>query len=284
MRTSWTAAIAEALLSGKRVVVAAGIPEKGMRTLSILCAFTLICQPKAWSEPLDPEGGGGALPPDAIQPAFRFVQGFSDGFYDFTRLHFIDNIFPERLSRGLKAAPKEDSAPAFDRTLRENEDRFIARANAAYPAAVDGPAAENRLEAWRTWAVQEQVGVVAGSLGDTLINRYQLELFGQYSGAYAQDRRNWDPGFLSMTGVLGGAFLYVGGVHAHFDVGRLKVGLDLAPGMKFQRAFQNDGTVEHIAALSLGLKNVPLSLSTDWGLASGRLSAERVGLDYKLRF
>ncbi|MBI3552864.1 MAG: hypothetical protein HY077_10130 [Elusimicrobia bacterium] len=282
MNDKISAGLVSALLEGRRVVVAAAAPEKGMRTLSILCAFTLICQPRAWGEgdPIIDEPDEAASMPGAVQPAYRFIEGISDGVYDFARRRVAGTLLPERLTRSLKAAPKKDSAPLFERHLQENESRYLARARAAYPLA----GGEAQVRSWRSWAAAEQASVAADTLADTLVERYQLEFFGDSSGRYALDRRNWNPGFLSMSGVLGGTFLYLAGVHASASVGRLKLGIDLSPGLRFQRALQGAGEAQRLASLELGLKDVPLTLTTEWGLSEGRLRGERVALNYRLRY
>jgi hypothetical protein len=117
-----------------------------------------------------------------------------------------------------------------------------------------------------------------------MISRYQLELFGQKSGAFAADRRNWDPGFLSMAGILGGTFLYLNGVHATSRFGAIKVGIDLASALKFRRALQSGGNANNLAGFELGYKDAPLSLATEWGMTGGRMKNERVGVNYRLRF
>jgi hypothetical protein len=288
MKSALPAGLLAAWSSGRRFVVAAGKPERGMRTLSILCAFTLVCQPKAWCggsatgerNPLDEPDNSTALT-QSVQPAYRFVEGISDGVYDFARLHVAGNLLPDRLNRSLRAAPKKNSAPLFDQNLRDNESRFLARAKAAYPVATDDL---TRKRAWSHWVAREQLSVAAGTLTDTLTERYQLEMFGSASGAYAADRRNWDPGFLSMAGVLGGAFLYLNGLHANASWGRLRFGADLSSGLSFQRAVQGDGNLQHLGAFEIGLKSCPVTVSTEVGLASGHLTDERVGAHYKLRF
>jgi hypothetical protein len=223
-----------------------------------------------------------------VKPAYRIVEGISDGVYDFLRLRVIGTILPSRLTRSLKAAPKENSAPLFDRTLHDNQARLMERVRQAYPASaaasLEAASALRQQQAWRNWAAEEQISVAVDSLADTLVSRYQLELFGKRSGEYAMKRRNWDPGFLTMAGLLGSTFLYLNGMHASGELGRIRFGLDLRAGLKFQRALQAAGSATNMAALELGLKNLPLTLATGWGISQGRLQNERIGLNYRLRY
>lgn len=221
-----------------------------------------------------------------VVPAYRFVEGISDGVFDFMRGHIIAMLLPEGLTRSLKAAPRRDSAALFGLNLRKNEARYLDRVRAAYPVAANGmrPGNEAQLRAWRSWAAQEQIDVAADSLKDTMVERYKLEIFGESSGKYARDRRNWDPGFLTMAGVLGGAFLYVNGMHAGFRVRALEIGIDLAPGHKLRQALQGDGNAHNLVGFELGRRNAPITLATEWGLSGGHMKNERIGLNYRLRY
>ena len=220
-----------------------------------------------------------------VVPAYRVVEGISDGVFDFMRRCVIGPIFPPRLTRSLKAAPQKDSAALFNRNLYENESRYLARIQAAYPIT-DGqrPGAVSQARAWSVWAAREQLDVAAQSFKDTLISRYQLELFGRSSQEYASDRRHWDPGFLTMAGVLGSAVLYLNGMHTTVQIGAVKLGVDLAPGLRFSQALRGEGSGHGLASFELGLKDKPLTVATDWGITAGRLRHERIGLSYRLRF
>lgn len=221
----------------------------------------------------------------AITPAYRVLEDVTDGLFNFMRAQVVSAVLPERLARGLKAAPEADSALLFNRRFGENEARYLARAQAAYPVSGSlrsANAAEVRR--WSSWAAQEQLHVAVESFKDTAIERYQLELFGHSSGTYAKDRRNWDPGFVTMAGLLGGAFLYLNGLHASVDVGPARIGLDLAAGLKYRQVLQGDGTGHRLANVELGLKHTPLSVAAEWGILAGHLRQERVGVSYRLRF
>lgn len=162
------------------------------------------------------------------------------------------------------------------------------RARAAYPIGGDDTQAASQVEAqrdaWRQWAAGEQISVAVDSLGDTLIERYQLELFGRKAGDYAERRRNWDAGFLTMASLLGSTFLYLNGLHAAGDVGPIRFGLDLSSGLKFRHVLQANGSAQGMGNLELGLKNVPVTIASSWGIDQGRLRNERFGLNYRLRY
>ncbi|MBI3552820.1 MAG: hypothetical protein HY077_09900 [Elusimicrobia bacterium] len=258
-----------------------------MKTLRAACAALLLTG-QAWSQTAAILGGAppaAAPAPGAAEPAYRFVEGISDGVYDFMRLHVIGAILPDRLTRSLKAAPAQDSALLFDRNLHDKEARYLARVRAAYPTFAEGRApSDAQIQAWRSWATAEQVSVAVDALGDTLTKRYQLELFGDASGEYAKDRRNWDPGFLTMSGILGGTFLYLNGMHATAYLGRFKLGVDIASGLRLRRALQQEGDSRRLAGVELGYKGSPLALTTEWGSTSGRVKNERFGAIYRLRF
>jgi hypothetical protein len=262
---------------------------------SFLAVLALCCTARAEmsvvpnAEP-NPVIGESSVPsvvmPGAADPAYRVAEGISDGVFNFMRRHVLGAILPERLARNLKAAPRQNSAPLFDRNLRDNEARYLDRARAAFPTSADGlrPANDAQMRAWRAWAAAEQISVAVDSFKDTLVERYQLELFGEKSGAYAKDRRNWDPGFLSMAGILGGAFMYLNGIHGDARIGVLKIGIDIASGMKLREALQGNGEAKNLGALELGYKSIPLKLATEWGLNGGHIRNQRVGLNYSLRY
>lgn len=270
---------------------------KGMKMIRAGLALALLFPASCFAEtsvltgqrsnPMLGENIDGAVQ-GTVRPAFRVVEGISDGVYDFVRIHVIGNIMPNALSRNLKAAPQQDSAPLFDKKLHDKEARFMDRARAAYPVGSDDSQAAAQIhqqrQAWRQWAADEQVSVAIDSFADTLAERYQLQLFGKKSGEYAVKRRNWDPGFLTMAGLLGSTFLYFNGMHASGDIGPVKFGLDLSAGLKFRRVLQAAGTAPGLGSLELGLKNIPLTVATAWGVAQGRLHNERFGVNYRLRY
>jgi hypothetical protein len=259
--------------------------------LALLLA--VMCPLSAGAKPLSPEGDGpvlgeqlGGAVQDTIRPAYRFVEGISDGVYDFVRLQVIGNILPERMTSNLYAAPRQDSAALLDKNLSEKEARFLQRAREAYPIAGDkaGSVEQAPLQQWRSWAAAEQLSVSVDALKDTLLQRYGLDFFGRSSEAYAKDRRNWDPGFLTMAGLVSGALLYLNGMHATAPLGDLRLGIDLSSGLRVQRAMQSGGAGRRLGGLELGYKGQPLALAADWGVDNERLRGESVGLKYRLQF
>ncbi|HAM35458.1 MAG TPA: hypothetical protein DEB40_05070 [Elusimicrobia bacterium] len=220
-----------------------------------------------------------------VQPGYRFVEDISDGVYGFVRTHVIQNLFPARMTRNLKPAPSQDSASLFVENLNKKQARFMLRARQSQPIVGNrfGAVDMARREEWNSWAADEQLGVAMDAIQDTLLERYQLELFGRATGAYAQDRRNWDPGFISMAGIFGGAFLYLNGMSATAHLGVMKVDFDFAPGQRLHRAMET-GSAHSLGSVELGYKEVPLTLAMDWGLESRQLRSERVGLNYRLSF
>jgi len=266
-----------------------------MKALRLVCALAVLFPAPALAEtslmmgqqsnPMLGDQLDGAVQ-DTVQPAYRFVEGISDGVYDFMRERIIGALLPDRLNQDLKAAPGQDSAPLFNKNLNDREARFIDRARAAYPIITDdaGSAGEAQVETWRSWAAREQVSVAVDSLRDTLMQRYQLQLFGENSGNYAKQTQHWDPGFLAMAGLVGGSFLYLNGIHATAHMGDLRLGIDISSGLKLQHAVENDGTTQHLAGLELGYKNSPVSVATEWGTTQGRFHNDTVGLNYKLRY
>jgi len=260
------------------------------RSVTVL-ALAALCPAFCGAQPLlarqtDPAPAMGGRLDGAVQPAYRFVEGISDGVYDFVRVHLIRNLLPDGMTRNLIAAPRRDSSLAFAEKLREKEGRFLRRAQEAYPvlAGTADPADPARRQEWRTWAAEEQVSVAVDAMRDTLLQRYGLEFFGRSSETYLKDRRNWDPGLLTMAGLVGGSLLYVSGLHATARLGDWKLGLDLRSGLRLRQALQDQGSARHLAGLELGYKDAPVTLATEWGLSRGRLGSERVGLNYRLKY
>lgn len=221
----------------------------------------------------------------SVKPAFRVVQGISDNVYNFVRWHLANTLLPGGISRNLKESPRGDSADAFDRNLGQNEVRFLQHVRENFftqNVALGQYSADSRE--WRARAAAEQVGVVVDSLRDTLLERYQFGRFGEASGAYAMDRRNWDTGFLAMAGIVGGAFMYFNGVHADATIGKVKLGLDLPSGAKIRDAVAHSLADKAMGGIELGLKHTALSVVAELGLRGGNLRSDRVGLKYYAKF
>lgn len=222
---------------------------------------------------------------NAGRPAYRLVEGFSDGVYNFMRCHLIGNILPSGLTRELPRSPTGDSYALFENNFGEKETRYLQRLREAYPIQAEfAKTNEERMGAWRSWAAEEQLSVAIDSLGDTLMDRYQLQPFGNYTGRYAQDRRNWDPGFLTMAGLMGSTFLYLSGLHTDAEMGQWKMGIDLRSGLLIRQAIQNRQDASRVASVEVGYKNNPVTAATEWGLAHGNFRGESIGLKYRLRY
>jgi hypothetical protein len=221
-----------------------------------------------------------------VQPAYRLVEGVSDGVYDFVRVRLIGSFLAQSLTRNLRAAPGQDSALLFDKNLREKEARFLQRARETYPAWSDaaGPSDAARLREWQSWAADEQRSVAVDALRDTLLQRYGLELFGRSAQAYAGDRRNWDPGLLTMAGLIGGGLLYVNGMHAAAGLGDWNLAMDLRSGARLQQALRDGAPARGLARLELGYKDKPLTVASEWGADGRRLRSQSLGLMYRLRY
>ena len=270
---------------------------RGLQALPVVLALAaaLLRPLRAGAEPLLPENRdpGPALGErldgsvqGALRPAYRFVEGISDGAYEFVRVHLIGSILPARLSRSLYAAPGPDSGELFFRNLRDQEARYLQRMREAYPVADQqaGSPDPARLQEWRCWAAEEQTGAAINALTDTLLQRYQLGIFARSSETYAKDRRNWDPGFFTMAAVVGGTILFFNGMHAAVPLADLRLRIDLRPGQRLQQALRSDGTARRLASLELGYKDAPLTAAMEWGVAEGHLRNESVGLRYRLRY
>ena len=216
---------------------------------------------------------------DAARPVYRGVEGVVDGVYGLIRGHLFSAMLPGRLSRRMSAVPVGSSEAIFAERLRARQERATRRVLESRPSA-SGPAA---LAEWQDSALRAHTTVVTDAFADTLIRRYQLERFGKDSGAYARDPRNWDPEFLSCAAVFGGAYLYVAGLRTDWNMGPVRVGLDARPGAALRSAAQN-GEGRGLAMLTLSRRGSPLSLKTEWGVAGGRMTGERVGLNYSTRF
>jgi hypothetical protein len=209
--------------------------------------------------------GGLALPAAAQRPggagryAYRAVERVSDGVYGLMRGTLFTSVLPRRLTRDMAAAPEQDSYAAFRAELSKHQLRASRRIVDARPQGVVASPAS--LAKWRTLARDEEQDALAGAFASTMVDRYKLEAFGESSGAYAKDRRNWEPGFLAPAAVLGGAYLWVAGVDAGWNAGPARVGLRVAPGWRWRAA----GEARRLASVELSARDLPLSVRADWG-------------------
>ncbi len=237
---------------------------------------------------------GGAFD-HALRPAYRAAERASDHVYEFLRSYVVQPLFPGRLTRGLEEAPDHDSYDLFRQKLREKEARYAERLRDTYPLAQlrDGNPADSvgeehvlgpQVEQWQQAALEEQQSVIVAAFGDALMARYDLDRMGRYSEGYARDRRNWDPSFFTMAALVGSAFAYGNGVHAVAPIGDWKLYVDLRAMYRVQRSLAAGSPETRIGDMELGYRRIPVRLTSTWGVVSGHVRDELVGLKYDLRF
>lgn len=217
---------------------------------------------------------------DAARPMYRGVERVADRVYGLMRGHLFSAMLPGRLSSRMATAPSASSDALFATRMARRQARVRERVIEARPLGqASTPAA---LAAWRHTAISAQTAAVTDALADTLVARYQLQRFGEDSGRYALDPRNWDAEFLASAGVLGGAYLYAAGLRADWTAGPVRVDLDSPAGPALASAARSgEGRV---AELRLSPKGSPLSLRSAWALRGGRLASDQVGVGYTTRF
>jgi len=221
---------------------------------------------------------------DVARPAFHVVESVTDQVYDALRSYFVGGVLPGRLTRGLESSPTVDSYDLFSREVSRRESRTLDRLRSDYPVLRPGESeTPGQLNQWRGEVVDEEVSVLIDSAKDALIERHRLESFGRYTGDYAKDQRNWDADFLVPAGILGGAFLYLNGMHADAHVRGFDLGVDLRSGLKLREALAG-AAARRLAGLEVGYHGSPLKVTADWGLAAGRRADESLGLRYSLRY
>ncbi len=240
----------------------------GMKAAIVLMTLSLTASAEAgdWAE--------------SARPVYRGVEAVADGVYGLFRGHLFNAVLPGGLSRRMSAVPVGTSDAIFAERLRRRQERAAYRLVELRPVGPVGPA-ENA--AWQRRAVNLHATAMADAMADALIRRYQLERFGQDSGAYASNPANWDAEFAASAGVLGGAYLYIAGVRTDWTLGPVRIDFDTATGMALRAALQN-GDGRGLAAVSLRRKDSPLSLRTEWGMTAGRFATETVGVNYSARF
>lgn len=234
---------------------------------------------------LGDEIGGRAM--GAFRPVYGVVEGLSDGIYDILRVHLVGNIFPSRLTKELKAPPKEDSFAQFDRNFHDNELRFFRWIHENDPNRVVGYGQRTNYaeqENFKRLAAERQLSVLLSSLTQTALGRYQLERAGKNAGKYAQNTRNWDPSFLAMAGVIGGGVLYIDGLHANADIWDVRLGIDLRAGHRIRSAVENGSRLEEMGCVEAGYKDNPFTLSACSELEKRQVKLGRSGLRYQIRF
>ncbi|MEK7388163.1 MAG: hypothetical protein AAB036_00545 [Elusimicrobiota bacterium] len=216
----------------------------------------------------------------AAGPVYQGVETVADGVYGLVRGHLFAALLPGRLSRSMSAVPVGSSDRLFTENLKKRQARASRRILASRPSApTSSPAA---LAVWRNIALEEEKRASIDAVADTLLQRYQLERFGQASGVYALNPGNWDAEFLASAATLGSAYLYVAGLSADWTFGSVRVDLDSPTGDALRETAQSgEGRV---AELRFSKKGFPLSLNTAWGLRGGSFSAESVGVACAARF
>lgn len=241
---------------------------EGMKALLLLAALSLSASAQAedWAE--------------TARPVYRGVEAVADGVYGLVRGHLFSAVLPGGLSRRMSAVPVGTSDAVFAERLRVREEKAARRLVELRPV---GPLGPGEAAAWQKSAFSAHATVLTDAMADALVRRYQLERFGRDSGAYASNFGNWDAGFMASAGLLGGAYLYVAGLRTDFTMGALRVDFDTRSGNALRGAIQG-GDGRGLAALSLRRKGSPLALKTEWGLKSGRVAADKVGVDYSTRF
>lgn len=239
----------------------------GMKAITLLLLI-LACPARAddWAE--------------SARPMYRGVEAVADGVYGLVRGHLFSAVLPGRLSRRMSAVPVATSDKIFAERMRARQERTTRVLIETRPVGPLGPGA---AADWQRQAAGSYATAATDALADTLVRRYQLERFGQDSGAYASNLANWDPEFLVSAGILGSAYLYVAGLRTDFSLGALRVDFDTRPGSALQDAVQN-GEARGLAALTLSRRGSPLSFKTEWGVKAGRAAAEKVSVNYATRF
>lgn len=217
---------------------------------------------------------------DAARPMYRGMERVADRVYGIVRGHLFSAVLPGNLSRRMAPAPAGSSDGVFAQRMARRQERARVRILEARPVGqASTPAA---LASWRDAAMSVQTTAVADAFADTLVHRYQLQRFGEDSGRYALDPRNWDAEFLASATVLGGAYLYAAGLRTDWKAGAFRVDLDSPAGPALASAARSgEGRV---AELRLSPLRSPLSLKTAWALRGGRFASESVGLGYTTRF
>lgn len=218
-----------------------------------------------------------------LRPAYRIVEGISDGLFN---LMSLQALFPREIDENIRKFKNSDSYAIFEQEFRNKEVRFLHRLKEAFPQQ-NGQL--RRTDLRRTvegisWAGDEQVSVALDALKDTILTRYQLEQLGEWAGDYAKDPKNWDGASVTMAAVVGGTFLYLNGMHTEFDLGKIRFGLDLDAGLSMKNAIMGDGNLNRAVGLEVGLTNELIAFNTDWGVDHGSMKSQRWGMKFRRQF
>lgn len=202
---------------------------------------------------------------DNLRPAYRLIEGFSDEIFDLMRLRML---FPAKIVRDVQNLRKSDSFADFKSELFYKESRFLRRVRETESIS---------------WARAEQASLLVDSLKDTILKRYQIEQLGRWAGHYAKNASHWDESSLT-AGILGGAFLYLNGLHTQMELGKLQMGLDISAGKKWRKTLRENGNLNRAAGLEIRMEGNPLTFNADWGVNQGKLGSECYGFKYQLQF
>lgn len=230
---------------------------------------------------------GGAVG-HGLRPVYRVAEGAADKLYNLIRRGIFGTLLPTDLSRNLERPPDVDSYAEFQKALARRQDQYAVRVRETYPWVsfadqTNTAERDGRMEAWRSWAMEEQRAVLGSAFQDALLARYGLDRFGQRSEDYASDRRNWDPGFLAAAGLLTGTFAYVNGIHGVGYAGPARVHVNMRAGYLLRRAFASSGR-DYLGDLQIGYKNSPVTLGLAWAVDRGRVVRDAYGVRYEKRF
>lgn len=234
--------------------------------------------------PLSFGPSGGAFD-RTMEPLFHAAQSTSDHLYDALRSYVFKPILPVRLGQDIAPSPDGDSYGAFKSALREKEQQYAERLRETYPVAqfLDAGAIGPRTQLWQEWAMEEQRSVFFSAFGDALASRYRAAALGSKSDGFIADSSNWNAGTFAMAALIGGGFAYANGIHTSADAGPARFYFDLRAARLWQRAASTAGSTG-VGDVAVGFKNVPLRLTSSWGLESGRLRDELIGLQSQLKF
>lgn len=204
----------------------------------------------------------------ALKPAYRLLEGISDGIFDAMRLHLFSQAFA-LIDSDFRQYKKSDSYAIFEQEFRGKEARLLQRLY-------------ERND--HSWSRDEQVSVVVDSLKESLLARYHIDRLEKWASRYASNPDNWQPSSLTAAAIVGGSFLYLNGAHTQAAVGSAKIGVDLKSGLRVLHALRTAKTVARAVGLEMSWNNHPLSVTSDWGVADGKLRSERYGFKYRIEF
>lgn len=218
-----------------------------------------------------------------FRPAYNVAVGISDEIFDVLRVYVLQPVF-----RGVHSEivdyRKRDSYDIFEKELRRQEARFIQRMKETYPDRRSLAGQDDQVSERWAWAGGEQVSIVMDSFQDALLDRYRIESLEAWAARFAQERRELEPGEISLAMTVGGGFLYFNGIHSESHLGPVRLNVDVKSARSLLKAIEGGTDLNRAAALELGWKNSPLSLASAWDVRSGGLRSQNVALKYRLSF